>query len=477
MAFGFLKTKPVEVTPTGQAPSMKDMSWQEKLMALSFILRDDPASAMQIPMLAQARQQQAQRQNLMGKFAQALDGGPVEFLPPKPKAEAIPAPEADAIPSLTSRLQESGGLDGVPQFARGRVDTSVPDVPRIAPRTGGPVSMRTVAPTLMEMARTPGMDIGPFVDIVKGIEPEYDYVNGMRVDKRDPNAPAEIFEVGEGQRRVFDDAGRPIGVMNAQGYVQSVAELEGAKTAAQEGAKAGFDMVEVNVGGQKVQLPRSVALPLITQAFAQQSGGALPEGFGTTQSKAEETADVDTAKAQVELDFMRPKAESALAAMEAKNAVVDNAIDRALGLVGGATAGFGSALAGIPGTPARDLQAALETIKANLGFDELQTMRDNSPTGGALGQVAVQELEALRSTLSSLDQAQSPEALAESLRRVKEIRAGSLERRRDAFRRTFERQGGRGGAQARGGGTRTPTITPEQARAELARRRAERGGQ
>jgi hypothetical protein len=94
-------------------------------------------------------------------------------------------------------------------------------------------------------------------------------------------------------------------------------------------------------------------------------------------------------------------------------------------------------LAGIPGSPAKDLQAAIETIKANIGFDELQTMRDNSPTGGALGQVAVQELEALRATLSSLDQAQSPEQVVASLKRIQEIRRDSAARRREAFDATY----------------------------------------
>ena len=72
------------------------------------------------------------------------------------------------------------------------------------------------------------------------------------------------------------------------------------------------------------------------------------------------------------------------------------------------------------GSPARDLNAKLETIKANLGFDQLQAMREASPTGGALGQVAVQELTALQATVSSLDQAQSPAQLAASLGKIEQ---------------------------------------------------------
>jgi hypothetical protein len=70
-------------------------------------------------------------------------------------------------------------------------------------------------------------------------------------------------------------------------------------------------------------------------------------------------------------------------------------------------------------TGAADLESELETIKANLGFAELQAMRESSPTGGALGQVAVQELVALQSTIASLADAQTPEQLIKNLNEIK----------------------------------------------------------
>lgn len=57
----------------------------------------------------------------------------------------------------------------------------------------------------------------------------------------------------------------------------------------------------------------------------------------------------------------------------------------------------------VPGTDSYTLARKIDTIKANIGFDELQAMREASPTGGALGQVAVQEINYLQSTLGSLD--------------------------------------------------------------------------
>lgn len=84
-------------------------------------------------------------------------------------------------------------------------------------------------------------------------------------------------------------------------------------------------------------------------------------------------------------------------------------------------AGFGSGMARkVGGTSAKNLEAALNTIKANIGFDRLQQMREESKTGGALGQVAIMELIMLQSVISSLEQAQSDSQLKASLDRVEE---------------------------------------------------------
>ena len=65
-----------------------------------------------------------------------------------------------------------------------------------------------------------------------------------------------------------------------------------------------------------------------------------------------------------------------------------------------------------------DLDAAIETINARVGFDELQAMRDASPTGGALGQVSELELKQLNAALGSLNRKQSKEQFLRNLERV-----------------------------------------------------------
>ena len=93
-------------------------------------------------------------------------------------------------------------------------------------------------------------------------------------------------------------------------------------------------------------------------------------------------------------------------------------IKDAKSLVGWDTAGPAGVLAILPMTDARQLAGHVDTIKANLGFDRLQQMRDLSPTGGALGQVAVQEINYLQSTVRKLDQLQRPKDILQALDKI-----------------------------------------------------------
>lgn len=100
--------------------------------------------------------------------------------------------------------------------------------------------------------------------------------------------------------------------------------------------------------------------------------------------------------------------------------LVDRTVDKALGQLSPKTTGIvGIGAAKIPGTDAYTLKATLNTIVANLGFDKLQAIRDLSQTGGALGQVAVKEIEFLQQTIASLDQGLPQEELAKNLGEIK----------------------------------------------------------
>lgn len=139
---------------------------------------------------------------------------------------------------------------------------------------------------------------------------------------------------------------------------------------------------------------------------------------GTTtslqQQLIQEKIDALRQKKQDAIDKQLGSAEGVIKNTE----VVLGKVKEAEGLIGAGTTGVGSYLSILPGTNARELSTVLGTIKARLGFDQLQQMRAASPTGGALGQVSNRELAALESAVASLDQGLSPKALRENLKQI-----------------------------------------------------------
>lgn len=100
--------------------------------------------------------------------------------------------------------------------------------------------------------------------------------------------------------------------------------------------------------------------------------------------------------------------------------IVSADINDALSISEGfSTTGFlGSLTSNVPGTPGFDLKERLKGVKANVGFNKLQDMRESSPTGGALGQVSDKENALLQSVFGSLEQSQSKDQLQGNLKRL-----------------------------------------------------------
>lgn len=132
----------------------------------------------------------------------------------------------------------------------------------------------------------------------------------------------------------------------------------------------------------------------------------------------------ETAKADVEKKTNFPKAKNKYDSLNRQWKNLDTQIDKAISKVGPFTSGVGAWVSVVPATPQKDLSKILETIKANIGFDKLQDMRQNSPTGGALGQVSDFENKLLQAVQGSLDQSQSPSQLIENLKNIKTMLGG-----------------------------------------------------
>jgi hypothetical protein len=119
---------------------------------------------------------------------------------------------------------------------------------------------------------------------------------------------------------------------------------------------------------------------------------------------------------------VRSQARGRLDAATASGNLLLSEVDKAIGLTGaGETGMVGAVMGAVPGTRALNLRKTIETIKANVGFNYLQQMRELSPTGGALGSLAVQEMQSLQSVLGNLDPNMGERELEGVLNQVKSI--------------------------------------------------------
>lgn len=154
-----------------------------------------------------------------------------------------------------------------------------------------------------------------------------------------------------------------------------------------------------------------------TGSFSVLPSAPIPAGYERAQDGLRP---VKGGPVEAERQTLTDKKNEARTQLFAGASNVIDTIDSAMPMVDELTSGIGgTVLNKIPGTKAKNLQKLIETVQANVGFDRLQQMRAASPTGGALGQVAVQELKALQASIASLDTEQTPAQLKKNLQRVR----------------------------------------------------------
>ena len=175
----------------------------------------------------------------------------------------------------------------------------------------------------------------------------------------------------------------------------------------------------------KTMTPGEVASNQIAQGQLAVSQGNLSVAQGNAATSRGQLAETTRHNQATEGNAATTLAKQAEKEQKMNRGQVDMAdrvlgmVDQALPEVGMTTTGFGGAALGIvPGTPAYNLKAKIDSIKANLGFEQLQAMRNSSPTGGALGNVSEMEIKFLQSSVANLDTAQSPKEMRDALMQV-----------------------------------------------------------
>jgi hypothetical protein len=166
--------------------------------------------------------------------------------------------------------------------------------------------------------------------------------------------------------------------------------------------------------------PRAPALEMVVPPRPRQPTPQTPAQAEAdtldVELKKQELADKQRKSSQAQKDLGRVRDDMV--------SVLDNAFRaKELSRNGWLTTGFGAPLGRmignvVGGTDASALKGALNVIGSNTAFETLQRMRQESPTGGAVGNVSDKDIELLKSTIASLDPSLPDKDFQQSMQRV-----------------------------------------------------------
>ena len=181
-----------------------------------------------------------------------------------------------------------------------------------------------------------------------------------------------------------------------------------------------------STGGKLGETPKNNKKTIAFQSEPDKDG----RRFVRYTDDSEEFVNVEGSKAFIEAEDIEKANLSKLTSTESLVQPQIIALDKALNIIDRQgtesnpfarlvpATGAGAFLRNIPYTDALELNTQLDVIRANVGFDRLQVMRDNSKTGGALGNISNQEVAFLQATQGSLNQFRSSEDLRATLREI-----------------------------------------------------------
>ena len=176
------------------------------------------------------------------------------------------------------------------------------------------------------------------------------------------------------------------------------------------------------------------------EKFQQDLELAEAEALATGRVEMGLRADERAAKKAEDQKFDEIMGQGRLGAMHDGQMLIEDVAGRIEQMAGPFTTGWaGVRLADLEGTEAHQLRNELSTLHANAAFGRLQEMRDQSKTGGALGQVSERELALLRDAYGSMMNSMNADDLKYNMRRYLDLSHNSMVRAHEAYFQQFGR--------------------------------------
>jgi hypothetical protein len=284
-------------------------------------------------------------------------------------------------------------------------------------------------------------------------------VNGQIVDLNDPGNTNRMIPTSPtpGASPVYDNRGNVVDWQLPGGAAQAIAQSEGAKTGAQEQAKAGWNLVDVPLSdGRTVKLPLAMAAPMLAaraagvgvaaptigspQGDIGGQGGPIAPQFGVTQTPAEAELAKGRAATQGKNETDVAGAKSAMQQVDDQTNMIAQNLHDMLGetqdpntgkwvktkpsmVTGLSTGSATDAIEHIPflNQQAKDLEAKIETVRNGTSFNSLQAIKNALAAAGDGGSGSIrmtdQTARMLGEINGSLNQDQSGPQFEATVRR------------------------------------------------------------
>lgn len=285
--------------------------------------------------------------------------------------------------------------------------------------------------------------------LVPELKPQFDAFNHVATLAVQDNLKVQALRAA--QARANQEAKTPFSVVQLE-------DGSGSKTAAV------IDRRNKEVTPIQMNQPSGTSQPAIDPASGEASAAQpSPQIFRSQSTEAKaaaETRGKESAKLEADKIAARPVRKAAAEAVQIRTENMVEDLDDVINRITTASAGPGGViLEKFPGTAARDVAKDLETIKSGIFVQVLQSMREASKTGGAVGNVSDKEGDRLSSIFGNIDTSQSPAQLIKNLKKVR----SRVQETAGVTQRAYESEYPDGTAPASTGGATVGDSSPSAA--------------
>lgn len=317
------------------------------------------------------RAQKAQQDQFLSSFQQKLGPQYAESAPVQVDTSGLATPGAQA-PDPTAGFQ-------LPQRTSNGMDINSPDLARILAAAPAGVQSR----------------LAPVLDVLKAQQPDVRYDRGYGYNgKTGAKMGGYHADLDKGIRPT-DDGGAEV----LPGYADAAASIEGAKTGAQEKAKAPYNFPTFTGPDG-----RPITVSAATAAALGSKGGIIAQGPSPAQTEADKLQ--ASAGAQANIDTPRTLGNAAQAI---------SLIEQMKGHAGlDSRTGWRSAIPAIPGTPGADFQAMADQLKGKVFLEAFGSLKGS-------GQITEVEGKKATDAIGRLSQQQTKDGYLKALQDLEDV--------------------------------------------------------